>query len=103
MGARDFSDQSVRSQQAKFSCDCSRSALMLSFARSLRVEQSPQVSIAKTVDRKFSAIDRLQYPGVFFRPGIKSAIAPPVFAQRLTDALSFLTQGRLFVHYGQGT
>jgi hypothetical protein len=85
VGSGDFLDETMCSEQGQLTGDGASSALLVLWSGLGFEEQSPQVSIAKSVDGKLPAINGLEQRRVPGGPGVERSETAGVPADRLAD------------------
>lgn len=93
MGSGELFDQTVSPQQSEFSADGGRAAFLLLWVSLGFEEKSAEVSVAKSVDFKLTAIDCLQEGAVLGRPGIECSGTVAVSLNGFTNFVDPLEQG----------
>jgi hypothetical protein len=102
MGAGDFAQDSVRSQQDQLARDGRGSTSFFYRVGWARMKQTPQVPIAQSGQGKFSAANGFQESPVFGRPRIQTPIAVALDRARPANRRGFFSQGRFARDAGQG-
>ena len=92
MRARNFFDQSMRSEQPEFAGHrCGLPFLFRRVGFGFK-EEGSDIAIAESIDFKLTTVDGLKQCGILRRPGIKSPHRPTIPTQRLADFLGPLEQ-----------
>src|SRR5262245_20870871 len=92
MSSGHFCHQSVSSQQSDSTSDLSGPSPLLLLGTLGAEKHQAEVTVPRSVDRKFSLADGLQKFGVFRRPGIQGPVFSSVSSDGLADFLRPLEQ-----------